>query len=393
MLKFDKFTGINNVVPDYRIKKSELVTATNVDIGLDNEITRRAGYTEISDLCHKNLWQADGYLLATTDSDLVKAAGGVQTVLYPSIGVTRMWYVNLPNGKTAFSNGLINGITDGTAVGTTPWGVPTPPSIGTLTEVPGDLHPGDYQYQITYVRLLDGLEGGPEYSNPVPITQGGVVLTGLPVLTGYKINVYLTSLDGGTGYYAGSTTNGAFSFTGKNEQLVLPCRTEFLSPAPAGRLLAFWRGRTLVAKDNVLYASKTAQWEHFDLRRDFKQFSAPITLVQPVDGGIFVGTTEELAFLGGTEFDKLVYEQKVAGPVVLGSGVSIKAEQTAGDGNGGNKPQGSAMICIADGSIVTGYSSGNVTRTTQERYRTTVTEVAAMFRMNGDIPQYVAIPQ
>lgn len=386
MLKFDNFAGINNVATAHRLTPQELAGALNVDIGLAGEITRRAGYTEASALCHKNLWQADGFMLATTNSDLVKTDGGVQTVLYPSIGVDRMWYCNLPNGKTAFSNGLINGLTDGTLIGTTTWGVPTPGAIGALTEVDGDLYPGDYRYQITYVRTLDGLEGAPEFSEPMALTQGGVVLTGLPTLAGHKINVYLTSLNGGAAYLAGTTTTGVFSFTGRNDQLVLPCRTESLEPAPKGTAMAFWRGRTLVAKDNVLYASKAAMWEHFDLRRDFKQFSGPITMVQPVDDGVYVGTDKELAFLQGTSFDELVYSRKVDGAVVLGSGVMAPGDDLR------EGAHGQAMICIAAGQIVAGFASGRVLDLSAARYKTTVSEVAATFRKVGEIPQYVAVP-
>lgn len=388
MLKFEKFTGINNVLASHRIKASELTLATDVDIGLSGEITRREGYTEASALCHKNLWQGDGFMLATYNSDLVKTTGGTQVTLLPSLGSDRVWYLNLPDGRTAFSNGLLSGITDGASV--TGWGVPVPPSIGTLTDVAGLLNPGDYQYQITYVRLSDGLEGPPEYSNPLPVALGGIVLTALPTLAGYKINVYITGANAGTGYLAGSTTSGVFSFTGKNSELILPCRTEFLVPMPPGRALAFWRGRALSASGNVLYASRAGQWELCDVRRDFKQFSGVITLVQPVDGGIFVGTDAELAFLAGEEFDKLVYRQVVAGPTVLGSGVPVRGElvqQREGAG------QGAAMICITDRVVVAGFSDGQVVRLTEGRYQTDVTEVAATFRMLDRTPQYIAIPQ
>lgn len=388
MLKFEKFTGINNVLEPHRLKTGDLTIATDVDIGLSGEITRRAGYTETSALCHKNVWQGAGFVLATCNGDLVKTAGGMQTLLLASIGNDRIWYLNLPDGRTAFSNGLISGTTDGVSV--TGWGVPVPPSIGNLTDVAGSLDPGDYQYQLTYVRLSDGVEGPPEYSNPLPVALGGIVLMALPALAGYKINVYITGANAGTGYLAGSTVNGVFSFTGKNNQLILPCRTEFLIPMPPGRTLAMWRGRALSASGKVLYASRAGQWELCDVRRDFKQFEGDITLVQPVDGGIFVGTTKELGFLAGDEFDKLVYRSVVSGPTVLGSGVSVRGEliqQREGAG------QGAGMICIADSVVVAGFSDGQVVRLTEGRYETTATEVAATFRMLDRVPQYIAIPQ
>jgi len=330
-------------------------------------------------------------MLATVDGgDLVAIApNGDRTTIYASLGIARVWYCNLPDGRTTFSNGSICGLTDGATA--TTWGVPIPTSLGAPTEVAGSLYAGDYSYLLTHVRLSDGLEGGTNQSLPFTLgADSGVVLTGLPVLAGHKTNIYLTSHNGVGGYFAGSTTNAAFAFSGANSDLVLPCRTDNLNPAPAGVASAFWRGRALTAVGPVLYASRPNQWELFDFRRDFKQFSADITLVQPVDGGVWVGTTEELAFLAGNEFDKLSYERKVSGRTVLGSGVPVRGEllpQREGAG------QGSAMICITDRVIVAGFSDGGMVRMTEGIYTTDVTEVAATFRRVDDIPQYVAVPQ
>lgn len=397
MLTFEKFSGVNNVLPPERLMPepktgiTPMATLTNADVGLDRELTRRSGFSELLATCHKNLHQADGFMLATVDGgDLMAmdATGANRVTLYPSLGVNRVWYCNLPDGRTTFSNGLICGITDGATA--TNWGVPTPVSLGALTSISGDLFPGDYQYQLTYVRLSDGLEGGPLYSNPIAVPDGGVYLSGLPTLAGHTINVYLTAANGDDGFFAGSTTGSLFSYIGKNDALSVPCRTGYLSPAPAPTVTAFWRGRVLLAVGPVLYASRTNQWESFDFRRDFKQFSDDITLIQPVDGGVFVGTTTELAFLSGTEFDKLVYKQVVAGRTVLGSGVAVRGELLP---QGEGSALGSAMVCIADKVLTAGFSDGSVVRMTEGRYTTTVTEVSATFRMVDRIPQYIAIPQ
>lgn len=399
MLTFKNFTGINNVLPSERLTPERgsgataLTIASNVNIGLDGELSRRAGYSEVLDTCHKNLWQADGFMLATVDGGnliALDAAGTVLAALYPSLGPSRVWYCNLPDGRTTFSNGLICGITNGTTY--TTWGVPIPAAVGALTEVAGALYPGKYQYFLTHARLSDGIEGGAEGSATFELTEGGIVLTGIPVLAGHKTNVYLTQHDGAQAFFAGSTTNAAFAFTAANDTLMLPLRTDDLMPAPAGVASAMWRGRVLTAVGSVLYASQPSRWELFDFRRDFKQFSADITLVQPVDNGIWVGTTEELAFLDGKEFDKLTYERKVTGRTVLGSGVPVRGELLKqGEGAG----QGAAMVCIADRVIVAGFSDGGLVRMTEGRYQTSasLTEVSATFRMVDRIPQYIAIPQ
>lgn len=389
MLTFKKFAGINNVKPTERLKPTEQSVALNVDFGVDSEARRRKGFTVRMLGSWENVWQADGFILATLYGDLTSFTEGPPpevTLLYSSISHDRIWYVNLPDGRTAFSNGLINGITDGSTV--TGWGVPVPSSVGDLTDVAGSLYPGDYQWQITYVRDNDGAEGGAAYSNPTPVALGGVVLTGLPELEGYSINVYLTGANGDQAFFAGNTTNGMFSYTGTNDALVLPCRTNNLYPAPLGTVSTMWRGRALVAVGNVLYASKNGQYELFDLRRDFKQFTSAITLLVSVDDGLYVGTSTELAFLHGTEFDKLVYKRVVDGPVVLGSGVPVRGERVMKDDGVGD---GSAMLCIADYGIVAGFNGGAIVRMTQGVYEADVSEVWATFRDVDGTPQYIAV--
>ena len=382
MLTFDKFTGINNVQPGHRLKPTELATAINVDIGLDNEIRRRAGFTRISEQCHKNLWQAQGFMLATCNGDLARTDGATITVLKPSLGVARVWYCNLPDGRTTFTNGLISGITDGMSV--TDLGVPIPSGVGVPTPVAGDLAPGRYRWAITHVRLSDGLEGGAAYSEPVELPDGGLLLTGLPQEPGYGLNVYLSN--GEAFYRAGQAVGGNFSYLGTNDALVLTLRTDQVYPLPVGTVTAFWRGRLLVASGNILWASLTHNWEHCNLQRDYKLFEAPITMVQPVDGGIYVGTDTELAFLGGQQWDSLAYTRKRPGRVVLGSGVEVPGQSL---GAGAAK----AMVCISDGELVAGLGDGSIKELAEDRYKTDVQEVAATFRECNGIPQYIAIPQ
>lgn len=392
MLTFEKFSGINNVLLSHRLGEDALTVATNVDIGLTGDLSRRAGYAETLGTCHKNLHQAAGFLLSTVDGgDLIAmdAAGGNRVMLSPSLGPSRVWYCNMPDGRTTFSNGLIHGITDGmTATG---WGVPVPDELGSAMDVAGALFPGEYHYHLTHVRLSDGQEGGAAFGGVVQIQDGGLLLTGLSAPDGHMTNVYLSSHNSGGAFLAGSTLTGAFSYLGKNDALTLPLRTENLVQAPVGTLAAFWRGRMLVAVGNVLHASLPHQWEIFDPLRDFKQFAAPITLVQPVENGIYVGTEQDLAFLGGTSFDQLTFAQKKLGPVVLGSGVTVPGDKIKmGDGRGSS---GDAMLCIAGGAIVAGFDGGQAYAITAGRYETTATEVAATFREVDGIPQYIAVPQ
>lgn len=393
-MKFTNFTGINNVQPSERLGEADLAQAVNVDVGLSGEVSRRQGFTTL-DSAMPVAWlhERKDCTLVVSGSDLIAVSldGLTKATLLTdtSLATSRTWFTDLPDGRTGFANGVITGITDGVTV--TGWGVAVPATVGTATSVTGQLNQGAYQWQITYVRTADGLESGAAFSTtPINLPDGGILLTGLPALAGHRINVYLTGVNGDKAFYAGTTLTGSFSYLGKNDALTLPCHTEHLAPAPKGTICATWRGRVLLAEGNVLHASRPHQPELFDLKRDFKQFTAPITMVQPVDDGIWVGTEKELAFLAGAQFDALQFTPRDVGPVVLGSGVSAPGEYVAqGQGTG----QGAAMLCIAGGRIVSGFNGGLLINVTRERYQTDAAEVCASFRITGGVPQYVAIPR
>lgn len=388
MLTFKAFSGINNVVPAHRLSGSDLTAAVNVDIGLTGDITRRGGYTQVSALCHKNLWQAAGFMLATRGSALMAVwPGGVEHTIHPALGHDRVWYCNLPDGRTTYSNGLIHGVTDG--LGGIVRTVPAPASLGAPDAAFGSLSPGQYRYHLTHVRLADRLEGPAISSTPIDIAQGGLRLDGLPELDGHAINVYLSGRDGEGAYLAGTTAGASFEYTGGNASLVLPCRTVGAQPFPVGTITAFWRGRVLVAQDDVLWASRP-QTTHLADWRDFKRMPSRITAIQPVDSGVYVGTQNDLAFLSGTSWDDLAYMPTLRGPVVLGSGVSAPGDRLKlGDGTG----RGQAMLCIAGGEVVAGFGDGTTASLTSDRYRTGAGEVCAAFRIVGGVPQYMAVPQ
>lgn len=393
MLTFSAFTGINNVVNPIRLQGNDLITATNVDIGLTGEVRRRGGFTVEDDTCHKNIHDGDGFMLATTGNELVAIhPNGDRFTIHTSIGPERLWYCNLPDGRTTFTNGLIHGITDGFTGKDR--SVPTPAGLGAPDDAFGSLFAGTYRYALTHIRP-DGAESPAIGSEPFTITNGGLRLDGLPVLLGHKLNVYLTHKDGKLPYLAGSTLNGTFEWGGKDSDLVLDCRTLDARPVPVGTITAFWRGRVLIADGNVLWACR-AHTPHLHDHKDFKQFSKPITMIQPVDDGIYVGTQEDLVWLGGDTWEGLGFRSTRRGPVVPGSGVQAPgSEVKMGDGTGG----GTAMVCIAGGEIVAGFSGGQTSSLTGNRYKTTVAEVVAAFRMvpgpegTPDIPQYIAIPQ
>ena len=388
MLTFKGFTGINNMEPSHRLSAGDMIEAVDVDIGLTGEITRRLGFLEDAAGCHKNLHHSGRFLLATDGPRLVAIwPDGARHIVHPAIGPERVWFCDLPDGRVTFSNGLVHGVTDGIAGAER--SVPTPGSAGHADCAFGELANGQYRYCLTYVRISDMLEGAALESGPISISSGGLRLDGLIALDGHSINVYLSGLDGEGAYLAGTTAGTSFEFAGRNASLVAPCRTLGALPFPVGTITAYWRGRVLTAQGNTLWASRPSA-PHLSDWRDFKQMTARITAIQPVRDGVFIGTQEDLVFLAGESWDQLSYMPSGRGPVVLGSGVSAPGQLIKLDNGVGSGP---AMVCIAGGEVVAGFSGGRTSSLTEGRYRTPVLEVCAAFREAAEIPQYMAVPQ
>ena len=388
MLTLGKFKGINNQLPPERMAPEDLVVATNVDIGLTGEISRRSGYQLIHPDCHKNLFQARDFLLATVNHDLTAIhPGGERVVVAPSMGPARIWYCNLPDGRTAFSNGCIAGTTDGRSC--VEWGMQTPHDPGTAVPIAGGLAKGRYVYALSYTREHDGLEGPLTFGMPFDLTMGGLVFLGLPEQPGYRVNIYLSGAGGDELFLVGVAQGDSYTYTGEL-RAQHRARTMELDSVPVGTLMAFWRGRILVAQGNTLWATHPHAWHLCDMTRDYKMFSAPITVLQPVDDGIYVGTEKELAFLAGVQFDTLIYSCSATGRATLGSGVAAPGDSIGlGDAQGA----GAAMLCMVNGEIVAGMAGGQLAWMTKNRYCSVVREVAAVFRVVEGIPQYIAIPQ
>lgn len=387
MLTFEGFTGINNVIPAHRLGKTDLIVASDVNIGRTGEIQRRGGFTEVSDQCHKNLWQAGGFMLATCGAVLTAIhPNGARHTIHPALGPGRVWYCDLPDGRTTYTNGLIHGTTDG--ITGQDRSVAPPDGLGAPDAAFGQVFPGQYRYHLTH-RRADGAESPALSSAPITISQGGLRLDGLPVRLGHELLVYLSGQDGEGAYLIGATAGSSFEWGGQNSALVLPCRTLGAQPFPVGTYTALWRGRVLTAVGSVLWASRPNA-PHLADWKDFKQFPAPITAIQPVDDGVYVGTGSDLIWLGGTSWDGLAYVPTQRGPVVPGSGVAAPGDLLKlGDGAGG----GTAMLCIAGGEVVAGFGGGQTSSLTGGRYKTAVTEVCATFREVNGIPQYLAVPQ
>jgi hypothetical protein len=373
------FIGINNVEVPERHKPGELTVGLDVDITSTRALRTRLGRRRLANLagCAHSLCRTSFGLLCVVEGELVSLSeqGALLATLQP-VGHARMWHCELPGGVVAFSNGLIRGLTDGTTV--RDWGVPTPDGSGV------DVVAGTVPFWLTYRRLSDGLQSGAYFGPPTSITAP---LRNLPVREGCEIVVYY-ALDGMTGFRAGSTAGDEFTFAGTAAALVEPCKTPHMTAPPAGKLLARFKSRVLIAVDNVIFATSPFSYEQVDMRRDFVQMPAPVTFIHGMDSGVWVGTTKALHWLAGATFDQLTMGRTIEQGVVLGSGAAADFELMPADG----RPGLSGAFCLVGGKVAALGEGGQIVVYGANRYQSPILEAVATTRVRDGVLQYVVSP-
>jgi len=130
---------------------------------------------------------------------------------------------------------------------------------------------------------------------------------------------------------------------------------------PAGKFIAYYRGRLYVAKGKVLYVSD-ALCDHYDIRTGFKVFSNNITMLAAVDKGLYISDGNAW-FLGGTspeEFTKI----KVLDYDTVPYAFCIVNGSIIGE----EGMQGQCLLWTSLDGICLGNSDGAVKNLTRERY-------------------------
>ena len=123
---------------------------------------------------------------------------------------------------------------------------------------------------------------------------------------------------------------------------------------PTGRYLAYWRGRIVTARANVLRFSEALAYHVHDQRHGFVQMPQRITFVQPVDGGIWVGQVDHVAFLQGASLDTLELQARASKAPVPGSAINVKAELLGDLAQGGSE----CAVWLAENGYVVGTAGG-----------------------------------
>lgn len=313
--------GIDNVDRDTAVPANALRDAVNVDITRKGEVERRGGKRRLTDSTGMHsLWtsRSTGVSLLVKAGVLCRASlvdGGLVATPVLSVGGPPMSYADVDTAQVRMvcANGL--GLWRVSLTGGGAEAVPLALPQGAATvaaHTSGGLFAGRYGVAVAFVDE-DGVEGAPSAITFVDVAEGGGLKVSVvwpsPLGQVSGVRVYRTPANGDVLYRALEADIPAGFGEYALGEATLGRQAAFLHmrPMPTGSLVRFWRGRLLVADGNVLWLSQPYALGINDPRSDFVQFAEAIRFVEPVEGGVFVGTADGVFFLSGQRPNEWAY--------------------------------------------------------------------------------------
>lgn len=300
-MKIERFTGINNRQPIDRLKPDEaggvpLRDAINVDLSASGTPQRRGGYKQIAAMpgC-RDIFEAPNFALFASASKLYKFDGGspIEVADLPSEH-SRVACVDSPSG-VIWSDGFSLNLLDGDSRRLSPKQPSPIPSVSGIAG--GSLVGGTYGVRFTSV--VDGRQSAATNPVFVDVPDNGAI----QVAASTGLNVFVTACDGSVFYREALTTGLSITIPilASSGQ---PMSGDIVGELPAGRMLAIHRGRLLSVSGPILYYSLPYSFGIYRPAFDYVPLSENITLVKPVEGGVYLATAKETFFLAGDDISK-----------------------------------------------------------------------------------------
>ena len=363
-LRLMPLSGINTVAEDAALQRGGdeprlyVKDAVNVNITPAGKLDMREGVNKVSSTKLSHLWHSPLHAdtFAVLDGDLVKVdANDWSTEALAHIGEGDTSYMVLNNRVLAAGPAGIfayNGVTAERMA------IDTPAAAIAITMPGGALVPGSYGIAVSWLR--GKVESAVSAITHVVVANGERIDVSLPACfdsTVTHARVYVTKPDGGqlgkVEDYA--ISNASVSYTLFDEVGIQP-QFQYCEPMPTGRYLSYWRGRLLTARANVIKFSEPMAYHIHDYRHGFVQMPQRVTFLAPVDGGIWVGQVDHVAFLQGVEPNQMEFQRKSARAPVPNSVVSLDADVAGQYDQGG----ATTVAWLADNGYVVGTAGGEV---------------------------------
>lgn len=388
MTKLTSFLGINNVDAAEQIQDNELRAAKNIDIDRRGKLSRRKGFSQIySGTNLHSLW-SDGNITLFVEEGVLKSLDNSNNATTIRSGMTRFGRVSYYSveGKIYYTDGNVTGIYS--VDGSTPLGLPTPSTRPVLTPSTGVLPAGQYGVAFT-VADASGAESGATISSWIQLSEddAGINISGLH--TAYAgatyVNIYMTTADGAEFFLARTVSAGVSSTSVSHPPQGAALRTQFLDAMPAGNHIAYFKGRILVARDNVLYYSEPYS-PLTRLIQNFLMFPGKINMIAPVEDGVYFSVENDSIYhmYAGHPNDWSI-SQKASYPAIEGTAVLVDAELLP------EELREEGWLWLSKNGICIGGAGGSFRNLTATRYAVADSDIGTAMLMQRDgTNQYVS---
>ena len=203
------------------------------------------------------------------------------------------------------------------------WGIAVPAAPFVYAGA-GPMPAGTYLVAITSIDS-SGRESGSSDLVQVDIpatTTGSLVVSRLP--PALSTRVYASTPNGATLFLVAELPAGTASYTITNATLGIgaPLVTQQLCPPPAGQIIREYAGRMYIASDRVLWVTEPYAPDWVSLIGGFIMQTDPISVVEPVEDGLWV-VSDQTYFFKGDGPENFDVRPKLAYGAVYGTSSKI----------------------------------------------------------------------
>lgn len=294
--------GTDQLADEASLPKGAARDMLNVDVDNAGSFGSRPGFSLVSAMTDAHsIWGArDGsFGLYVHGTSLKRVVVTGSTPLSATIltGITlaaKMSFFEYAD-EVFFSNGHELGVVTRTSARLL--GMDRPAQLSPTALSAGALAAGKYSLARSYV-LPSGEESAlGDLAHITLASRGGVAFS--QAISAYTVRVYCTPTNGDVLYLVAELPPGLDAFHLLELPLGKVADTQHLRRMPAGSIVRAFNGRVLTVRDDVVWFSEPFRYGLTSPRHNFVRFNSAVSMVEPVLGGVYVGTAEAVYFLAG----------------------------------------------------------------------------------------------
>ena len=363
ILGIDQLSDETSLLSDDNGRTIAFREGTNIDLDTEGNCGRRQGQIKkLTGSGYHSLYESKrGWLMLCNKQEL-----GVYNTTSNSLVVLANMEESQPtsfaelNGNIYYMNPGAKGMIRANEIGVRTLGVDLPKVTPSFTAAAG----GSFEagkYGIAYSIVDDTGEESPLGPLMVlTITERssiqGTLFTTYP---NTKYRVYITSVDGEELYQAVEFDADVISYLISDHGEGRQPATQYLSNLPFGYILRAHGSRLYVATNDFVFFSEPFLPHLTNAANGFIPVTGFVTMVQPVETGIFIGDQTGVRFYSGDDPEEFQVKDVSSEPVVYGTAVAVPGEFLPGDMGKGSD---TVAIWLAPSGYQVGMPSGEIIR-------------------------------